>query len=512
MFRPALVLARQSGVSGMALYCPPSRVDLKNWCQWRGQPFDKVSAVVGQSFRVCTDKENAYTMAASSVLRLILNYDIDPTQVGQLNLGTESSTDNSAGSVIVKGMVDMALNDLGMPRLSRNCDVQEVKHACLGGMYALQNAARYTQLDGDDRVAIAVASDIASYVKDSTGEVTSGAGAVAMLVERKPKLFELDLARSGSASSYRSHDFRKPITRHFTEGYGSYKPGNFRVKDWPVFSGPYSTVVYTDTVCAAFEDLLSKTDIASPADFFAQVQAIWMHRPYAGMPVSALAALYARALARGRSDSQKVQFEKLCDAAKVKPEDVLREIDTVQNVDFFQFTKENPGQNPNFTPSADAVAKALRKDEVFTTLLKEKMSLGNEMSAHLGNLYTASLPAWVAAGFESAVEKYPEVDNDALTGSTGVLVGYGSGDASIATPITPVSGWQEAAKKINVSEVLQAPVLDLSQEEYEGVHGGTITEDLVKEKRKMEFVIEKLGTTNDAAFQDLGVEYYKFIQ
>ena len=450
-------------------------------------------------------------MAASSVLRLILNYDIDPTQVGQLNLGTESSTDNSAGSVIVKGMVDMGLAELGMPRLSRNCDVQEVKHACLGGMYALQNAARYTQCDGDDRVAIAVASDIASYVKDSTGEVTSGAGAVAMLVERKPKLFELNLSQSGSASSYRSHDFRKPITRHFTEGYGSFKPGNFRVKDWPVFSGPYSTIVYTDTVCAAFDDLISKTDFASPTDFFDQLQSIYMHRPYAGMPVSALAALYTRALAR--SDKQKAHFEKLCDAAKVKPEDVRSEIDTVQSVDFFQFTKENPGQNPNFTPSADAVAKVLRKDDVFKTLHKEKMSFGNSTVSHLGNLYTASLPAWVAAGFEAAAEKYPTSgESDVVAGSTGVLIGYGSGDASIATPITPVDGWQEAAKKINVSEALQAPALDLTQEQYEGLHGGEITEDLVKDKRKMEFVIEKLGTTNEAAFQDLGVEYYKFIQ
>lgn len=510
--RSTFVLAGPSGVSGMAVYCPPCRVDLKNWCAWGGQSFEKVSAVVGQSFRVCTDKENGYTMAASAVLRLILNYNIDPTRVGQLNLGTESSTDNSAGSVIVKGMVDMALADLGMPRLARNCDVQEVKHACLGGMYALQNAARYCQYDGDDRVAIAVASDIASYVKNSTGEVTSGAGAVAMLVERKPKLFEMDLNRSGSASAYRSHDFRKPFTRHFTEGYGSYSHGNFKVKDWPVFSGPYSTIVYTDTVCAAVEDMLLKMH-APPGEYYKRVQAIFMHRPYQGMPVAAMAALYARALARAHSDEHKQQFAALCAAAKVKPEDVVREIEQVKNIDFFQYTLENQGKNPNVTPATDAIAKAIRKDKAFTTLLDEKMSLGSKTVAHLGNLYTGSLPAWIAAGFEEALQKYPlGAGRDMIAGSPMVAIGYGSGDAAISCPITPEHGWQEAASKINVTAALEKPALDLTQEQYEGIHSGKITSDLAKDLRKLEFVIDRLGTTNDAAFQDLGVEYYKFIQ
>lgn len=506
------MLAGPSGVSGMAVYCPPCRVDLKNWCQWSGQSFDKVSAVVGQSFRVCTDKENGYTMAASAVLRLILNYGVDPKSIGQLNLGTESSTDNSAGSVIVKGMVDMALTELGMPRIARNCDVQEVKHACLGGMYALQNAARYTQYDGDDRVAIAVASDIASYVKNSTGEVTSGAGAVAMLVERKPKLFELDLNRSGSASAYRSHDFRKPFTRHFSEGYGSFSEGNFKVKDWPVFSGPYSTMVYTDTVCAAVEDMLTKMHMP-PGEYYKRLAAIFMHRPYHGMPVAAMAALYARALARAHSDEHKAQFLALCAASKVTPEDVHREMDQVKNEDFFTYTLKNGGKNPNFTPALDNIAKALRKDKAFTTLLEDKMSLGSKTVAHLGNLYTGSLPAWIAAGFEEALQKYPKTaGGDLIAGSPMVAIGYGSGDASISCPIIPVHNWQDAAAKLNVAQALAKPALDLSQAQYEGIHAGKITDDLAKDIRTMEFVIDKLGTTNDVAFQDLGVEYYKFIR
>ena len=55
-------------------------------------------------------------MAATAVMRLIDQYDIDPARVKFLGLGTESSTDNSAGAIIVKGMVDQALIAAGQGR------------------------------------------------------------------------------------------------------------------------------------------------------------------------------------------------------------------------------------------------------------------------------------------------------------------------------------------------------------------------------------------------------------
>ena len=108
------------GVSAMSVYVPPFRVDLQDWCRWTDNSWEKISAVVGRSFRVCGRHENVYTMAANAVLRLIRQNDIDPTRVGFLGLGTESSTDNAAGAVIVRGMVDRALESLGLPRLSRH--------------------------------------------------------------------------------------------------------------------------------------------------------------------------------------------------------------------------------------------------------------------------------------------------------------------------------------------------------------------------------------------------------
>jgi len=164
----------------MSAYVPRFRVKLEDWCEWTGNSWDKVEAVVGRSFRVPGKHENVYTMAANAVLRLIRQNDIDPQTVGFLGLGTESSTDNAAGAVIVRGMVDRALDELGMPRLSRACEVPEFKHACLGGVYALKSAVRYVAFDGHDRTAIVVCGDVAEYERGSSGEQTQGAGAVAM--------------------------------------------------------------------------------------------------------------------------------------------------------------------------------------------------------------------------------------------------------------------------------------------------------------------------------------------
>ncbi|HEX9852555.1 MAG TPA: hypothetical protein VGA68_06050, partial [Woeseiaceae bacterium] len=199
------------GISGLSVYVPPFRVWLEDWCNWTGNQWPRVREVVGRSFRVRGPQQSVYTMAATAVMRLIRQYDIDPTRVKFLGLGTESSTDNSAGAIIVKGMVDRALVTQGKPPIARSCEVPEFKHACLGGVYGMKGALRHLALDGAGGQAIVVCADIAEYARGSSGEPTQGAGAIAMLLEENPALAEVDLIHSGSASDYRIIDFRKPM-------------------------------------------------------------------------------------------------------------------------------------------------------------------------------------------------------------------------------------------------------------------------------------------------------------
>jgi hydroxymethylglutaryl-CoA synthase len=493
---PSVSPGQLPGVSGLSVYVPRLRVSLESWCEWTDNPWDKVQNVVGRSFRVVGRHENVYTMAANAVLRLIRQNDIDPRNVHYLGLGTESSTDNAVGAVIVRGMVDRALDQLGMPRLPRQLEVPEFKHACLGGIYALKGALRYVSHDGRGRQAIVVSSDVAEYERGSTGEQTQGAGAVAALVEAQPKLFGVDLWHAGSASDYRGPDFRKPFARHFTEGYAV---RTRRPSDFPVFSGKYSTVSYLDETVHAVESMLERLGV-SAGQYYRDVKALFFHRPYHLMPIQAMSFLYVRGLARG--DHHHAELSALCQAAGVRLEDVAAE--TASSPDLFAGLSEE-GTSSSPYEATSAVASVLRRQASFIQLLVKKMSLGSEAVKDVGNLYSAALPAWIAAALEEAALR----GDDDLTGSPMVAVGYGSGDAAEALPMYAVEGWQNAARRIGFAAALEG-ALELSQGQYEALHDRRDAAD-IDYRPKNEFAIHRIGQKYDAGFQDLGVEYYEFV-
>jgi hydroxymethylglutaryl-CoA synthase len=228
---------RRIGISGLAAYVPPYRVWLEDWCEWTGDQWPKVREVVGRSFRVRGPEQSVYTMAATAVMRLIDQYDVDPTRIKFLGLVTESSTDNSAGAIIVIGMVDQALDARGKPPIARSCEVPEFKHACLGGVYAMKGAIRQLALDGAGGQAIVVCADIAEYARGSSGEPTQGAGAVAKLLEEDPAREIFDQPGSGSASDKRVMDISKTMFRVC----GQDRSEKHQVQDFTILNGHYKT-------------------------------------------------------------------------------------------------------------------------------------------------------------------------------------------------------------------------------------------------------------------------------
>ncbi len=487
--------SNRPGVSGMAVFVPHLRVSLEQWCQWTGQPWDKVRAIVGDSFRVCAPEENVYTMAAGAVLRLIVNYDVDPREVGFLGFGTESSTDNSAGAVIVKGMVDQALDKLGKPRLARDCEVPEFKHACLGGMYALKAGLRYLAFDGRSRKAIVVSGDIAEYERGSTGEQTQGAGSVALLLESDPKLFACDLMRSGSASDYRGADFRKPTARYFAEGYAE---NTSRLHDFPVFNGKYSTVCYVDEAMHAVKAMFERID-APPLDWMQRVEAIFFHRPYEKLPFQTLGSIYLWALAQDHSEGAALRG--LCAQAEADYDLVIEQLAASPRL--FEMSLQN-GVDIDPSSEVNKVLAVLRKSRELNEFTKAKMNLGVAQARSLGNLYTAAMFGWMAAAFEDALARGVELgDRELLT------IGYGSGDAAEAMPVAVAPTWKQAAQKIGFARALEG-ARDLTKAEYEQLHDtGALTGEGIKPSRG--FVIDRVGNANERNFQDIGIDYYGYL-
>ncbi|MEM9623093.1 MAG: hydroxymethylglutaryl-CoA synthase [Pseudomonadota bacterium] len=478
------------GISGFASYLPSNRVQLSEWCQWTGDQFDKIRSVVGTSFRMRSANENAYTMAATAVLRLIQQYNINPQDIGYLALGTESSTDNSAGAVIVKGMVNDALRILGKPPISRACEVPEFKHACLGGVYAMKAATRYLATDGQNKTAIVVCSDIAEYERASSGEPTQGAGAVAMLIEPDAKLLTVNLDTCGSASAYRGPDFRKPFVRFMHQDEGPYK----QPRDFPVFNGKYSTTCYVDEVLAAARDMFSRV-ATKPSRFMRSMVASFLHRPYQRMAETGLAFTFLLALALGDADDQQ-ELLMYAQNADVDVDGLITEL--VSEPDVYQLVEEgNIGEE--IYPLSSKVAKHFRDTARFSELMTD---LGSAQMKEVGNLYTASLPAWMAAGIESALHQKAE-----LAGEQILTIGYGSGDAAEIIPMQFVEGWQDAASKIEFAAQLDNAV-DVSELGYNTLHDAL--DNSPTTHRSGVFVIDRVGS-GDANYDDRGIEYYQYI-
>ncbi len=486
---------RPIGISGLAAYIPPYRVWLEDWCRWTDNHWPKIREVVGRSFRVRGPNHSVYTMAANAVIRLIDQYDVDPARVKFLGLGTESSTDNSAGAIIVKGMVDAALVARGKQPISRSCEVPEFKHACLGGVYGMKGAIRHLALDGAGSQAIVVCADIAEYARGSSGEPTQGAGAVAMLLEENPKLAVVDLVGSGSASDYRIMDFRKPMSRFC----GQDRSETHQVQDFPVFNGKYSTTCYVDETLHALNDMYEKRAL-DPSAYLRSLRNVFMHRPYRRMPETGWAVSYLFALSQG-NEQDRNELATYCADAGIDVQAVVEELSSKPAVADLATPERHSYEA---YPLTMATLRAFRAADTYGREVVDKLSLGSDAMLDLGNLYTAALPAWMAAGFEQALAE------DSLTAGEEVLtLGYGSGDAAEVIPFFMAEGWREATRRMRFSEALENAV-DIDFEQYTALHDGRRATGLSYEPNN-EFVIAGVGNNDERHFADLGIEYYEYI-
>ena len=154
-------------------------------------------------------------------------------------------------------------------------------------------------------------------------------------------------------------------------------------------------------------------------------------------------------------------------------------------------------------PNATQAMRAMRDMPQWQSNVAEKLALGAREMKQVGNLYTASLPAWLAAGLQEAVRQRQPLDDSMI-----LTVGYGSGDAAEIIPMRVVKGWQEAASKIQFSEALLDDVIELDERDYQSLHDrGELSERT--QPRPGVFHISRIGTRG-GQYDDSGLEYYEY--
>jgi hydroxymethylglutaryl-CoA synthase len=195
-------MANKVGIDAINFYTPQVYLDLSDLAVARQAAVDKFKVGIGQEkMSLIEPFEDIVTMAAEASVSLVKGREND---IGLLLFATESGIDFSKSA----GVYLHALL-----KLNPHCRVLEVKQACYAATGALMLAKDYVAAH-PNKLALVVASDVAWYGFESAGEVTQGAGAVAIIIAANPRIgviHEGQMIVANMTDFYRPAHYEVPI-------------------------------------------------------------------------------------------------------------------------------------------------------------------------------------------------------------------------------------------------------------------------------------------------------------
>ena len=146
------------GVLGIEVYFPSLYVKQEELEKANNASSGKYTIGLGQTAMAFSgDNEDINSICLTVVHSLLEKYNISPTEIGRLEVGTETLIDKSKSTKTVLMQLFAG---------SGNTDIEGVTviNACYGGTAALLNALTWVESSSwDGRYAIVVAGDIAVY-------------------------------------------------------------------------------------------------------------------------------------------------------------------------------------------------------------------------------------------------------------------------------------------------------------------------------------------------------------
>ncbi|CAL9085008.1 hydroxymethylglutaryl-CoA synthase [Musa acuminata AAA Group] len=388
------------GILAMDIYFPSTCVQQEALEAHDGASKGKYTIGLGQEcMAFCTEVEDVISMSLTVVTSLLEKYQIDPKQIGRLEVGSETVIDKSKS---IKTWIMQIFEESG------NTDVEGVDstNACYGGTAALFNCVNWVESSSwDGRYGLVVCTDSAVYA-EGPARPTGGAAAIAMLIgPNAPISFE---------SKFRG--------THMTHVYDFYKPN--LASEYPVVDGKLSQTCYLMALdscykrfCSKFEKFEGKQFSISDADYFV------FHSPYNKLVQKSFARLYFNDYLRNSSVVGKDAREKL--------------------EQFSNLTGDESYQSRELEKVSQQVSKPLYDAKIQPSTLLPKQ---------IGNMYTAS----IYAAFASVIHnKY-----STLMGQRIVMFSYGSGLSSTMFSFKLQDGQHpfnisNIATVLNVSEKLE---------------------------------------------------------
>ena len=462
-----------AGIDDISIYIPQLYLDASDFAHARGLDPEKLERGlgIGQMAIVDTNQDPA-CLASNACLKVMQKNKLTPDQIGRLYVATESALDESkAMNSYVIGMLEQVYGD----DTFGHCGGIECKFACVSGSYALYDNTNWIRAgEAEDKYALVVVSDIAKYDMGSSGEVTQGAGAVAMLLNDKPRLLTFD-PKVTSTSIKNEYDFYRPFG-----------------KETPIVHGQYSNLLYLIQVKNALTDYKNKVKrtglikIKDDETILDHIDYLNMHLPYSNMGKKALAYLVRhewRSIPRWKNIIEQIGMD------EPVPKDPRGTIESVlADADFM-------AKDHEFT-------KLFSKTKEYMEIYESKLSSSLIASKMIGNLYTASL----YLGFRSSLEfEYQKGIN--LEGKRVGFCSYGSGASAMIFSGVIQPEYEQVVKEMNLETEL-GPRTKLTLEEYEELHENKRgPEDNIREANK-EFVLVDIMSSAESR----GERHYTFVE
>jgi hydroxymethylglutaryl-CoA synthase len=479
---------KKVGIDSLAYYVPSLYVDIEELATERDISSEKLVRGLGLKKMATPDyDEDSASIAANSLFRLIKENNIDPREVGRVYLGTESGVDSSkpTSSYVVEILEEVFSEQYG-ERCFKNCDIVDLTFACAGAVDALQNCCDWVR-NGEKRKAIVIASDIAKYELNSTGEYTQGAGSVSMLISESPSIISFN--GSWGVSTKGIGDFFKPrrifkrsnilieaakllnkeISSNEAETLLATSDSKFWsdsneivevYKEEPIFEGQFSNESYKERVYEAIENFNEQNQRNILTDW----ENIIFHLPY---------AFHGRRMIIN------------------KWLDWMSENDKIEEI-YSEIGKPESKQDKDWI-------KKVSKSSLYKNFVENKIAPGEMASSEIGNMYTASIFMSLISSLVDAANNDKKFEDKKIG-----FISYGSGSKAKIFEGTVQKNW---IKKINTIKLFDGlnKRKKISIDIYEKLHNRKITSNI----NNNDGVI-KLNKISDGEFTEGLRNYLKY--
>ena len=244
------------GIDKINFYTPNIYMDLVDLANHRNIEPTKFTVGIGQSkMAVPPITQDTVSMGANAAYPIIS--DEDKQLIDLIVVGTESGIDES------KSTASFIHQLLDIQPFAKSI---EVKQACYGATAGLMTALDFVTLNPEKK-ALVIGSDISRYGLQTSGEVTQGAGAVAMVISHSPRILEIN--RDSVAMTENIFDFWRP-----------------NYYDTAIVDGKFSNEAYMSFFKKLWEEYRRRHNMT-----FDDFEAFCFHLPYSKMGKKALLPL-----------------------------------------------------------------------------------------------------------------------------------------------------------------------------------------------------------------------------